>query len=208
MDHAATLAHALQELTQRLAATPQHPTLYVQRGMVYFKLGDMAAAIGDFDDAEALDAALTPHLWQRGLAYYYAGRFADGVKQFTIDLTVNAHDVEETIWRYLCQAQVHGAHAARADLYPVREDSRAVMQWIYQLFAGECDAATVLAQYHNGNRRDRMYSHLYVGLYHEAHRDTALARQHIGQAAELQFVADYMGWVAIIHRQLRGWDKQ
>jgi lipoprotein NlpI len=201
------LAHALQELTQRLVTAPQSPTVYIQRGMVYFKRGEIAAAIDDFDTAEQLDASLTPYLWQRGLAYYYAGRFAEGVKQFTVDLTVNAQDVEETVWRYLCQAQLHGAQAARTDLYPVRQDSRAVMQTVYQLFAGECEAATVLAQYDGSSRRNRMYSHLYVGLYYEAHREAGLARRHITHAAELQVVDDYMGWVAMIHRHLRGWDK-
>src|SRR4029453_3854591 len=120
MDHISAITHALQELTQRLAATPQNPALYIQRGMAYFKLGDVTAALDDFDRAERLDPALTPYLWQQGLAYYYAGRFAHGIAQFPTDLTVNAHDVEETVWRYLCQAQLHGVHLARTDLYPIR----------------------------------------------------------------------------------------
>ena len=139
MQHTSILASAVQHLTQRLAADPRNPEVYIQRGMAYFKLGDMTAAIDDFDHAEHLNPALTPYLWQRGLAYYYAGRFADGAQQFTIDLTVNAHDVEETVWRYLCQAQLQGARAARESLLPVRHDPRPVMAWVYKLFAGECD---------------------------------------------------------------------
>src|SRR4029453_642615 len=158
MDHISAITHALQELTQRLAATPQNPALYIQRGMACFKLGDVTAALDDFDHAERLDPALTPYLWQRGLAHYYAGRFADGVRQFTIDLTVNAHDVEETVWRYLCQAQVQGAPAARTELYPVRQDARPVMGWIYRLFAGECSAATVLMRYDGASRQEHFYS--------------------------------------------------
>ena len=208
MNRISTLENELQRLTSHLEADSHNPQVYIQRGMVYFKLGSITAAIGDFDRAEHLNPALTPYLWQRGLAYYYADRFADGAKQFEVDLTVNGHDVEETVWRYLCQAQVQCAPAARASLLPVRHDSRPVMAWVYKLFAGACDAETVLAQYRDAGRRERFYSALYVGLYNEAERDEARARQHISQAAEMQVVDDYMGWVALVHQRLRGWDKR
>jgi tetratricopeptide (TPR) repeat protein len=120
MSHGPALENALYRLTQQLEEEPCNAHIYVQRGMVYFKLGAIAEAIGDFDRAEHLNPALTPYLWQRGLAYYYAGRFAEGARQFEIDLTVNGHDVEETVWRYLCQAQVQGVPAARAGLLPVQ----------------------------------------------------------------------------------------
>src|SRR5215471_19499417 len=147
MNHIALLESDLQRLTRHLDTAPYQPKVYIQRGMTYFKLGYVAEALADFDRAEHLNPALTPYLWQRGLAYYYAERFADGAKQFAVDLTVNTHDVEETVWRYLCQAQVQGAPAARASLLPVRHDSRPVMVWVYKLFAGECDAEMVCAQY-------------------------------------------------------------
>ena len=114
----ATLALALQHLDRRLEAEPHNPNVYMQRGMTYFKLGSMAEAIADFDQAEQLNPALTPYLWQRGLAYYYAERFADGAKQFEVDLTVNGQDVEETVWRYLCQAQVQGVQRLVRAYYP------------------------------------------------------------------------------------------
>ena len=89
MNHVAVLESALQRLTHHLDADPHQPRVYIQRGMTYFKLGHIAAAITDFDRAEHLNPALTPYLWQRGLAYYYAERFADGARQFEVDLTVN-----------------------------------------------------------------------------------------------------------------------
>ena len=185
---------------------PHQPKVYIQRGMIYFKLGHIAEAITDFDRAEHLNPALTPYLWQRGLAYYYAERFTDGAKQFEVDLTVNKHDVEETVWRYLCQAQLQGTQVARASLLPVRNDARPVMAWVYKLFAGECDAEMVFAQYRDAGRREQFYSHLYVGLYYEAERDAERARHYMTQAAAMQVVDDYMGWVALVHQHLRGWD--
>jgi tetratricopeptide (TPR) repeat protein len=208
MNHVALLESALQRLTRHLDTNPDQPKVYIQRGMTYFKLGHIAEAIADFDRAEHLNPALTPYLWQRGLAYYYAERFADGANQFEVDLTINQHDVEETVWRYLCQAQLQGIQVARASLLPVQNDARPVMAWVYKLFAGECDAEMVLAQYRDTGQREQFYSRLYVGLYYEAARDTEYARQYITQAAAMQVVDDYMGWVAMVHQHLRGWDKR
>ena len=203
----AILESELQRLTRHLDAEPHQPTVYIQRGMTYFKLGHIAEAIADFDRAEHLNPALTPYLWQRGLAYYYARRFADGAKQFEADLTVNKHDVEETVWRYLCQAQLQSAQVAREGLLPVQNDSRPVMGWIYKLFAGGCNAETLLSQYRDAGQREQFYSHLYVGLYYEAERDEPRTRQYITQAAAMQIVDDYMGWVAMVHQRLHGWNK-
>ncbi len=207
-NHIDILQAELKHLDAQLEtnAQPQQlPQLYVQRGMVRFKLGDVAAAICDFDRAEALNPNLTPYLWQRGLAYYYVERYEEGAQQFEIDLTVNGQDAEETVWRYLCQAQLQGAQAAREALLPVRHDSRPVMGWVYKLFAGECEAEAVLAYPQGSSRRGTFYSQLYVGLYFEAEGSIDLARQYVTQAAELNLLDDYMGWLAIVHRRLRGW---
>ena len=143
----------VQRLTRALEADPQNTQLHIKRGMALFQLGNIAASIDDFDRAERLNPTLTPYLWQRGIAYYYAERFEDGAQQFETDLTVNGHDVEETVWRYLCQAQAQGADAARLALLPVRDDSRPVMSWVYQLFAGTCQPEAVIAQYGDAGRR-------------------------------------------------------
>jgi tetratricopeptide (TPR) repeat protein len=199
----AALEADLERLTSRLTTEASSANAYVQRGMMQFKLGRMAASIADFDQAEQLQPALTPYLWQRGLSYYYAARFDDGARQFEVDLQVNAHDVEETVWRYLCQAQLQGAEAARHDLLPVRNDPRPVMATVYERFAGTCDSDALLAMARN--RGERFYSQLYAGLYFEAERDVARARYHITQAAEMQVLDDYMGWLAIVHQHQRGW---
>jgi hypothetical protein len=57
------------------------------------------------------------------------------------------------------------------------------------------------------DRREHFYSQLYAGLYYEAERDVARARYHITQAATMQIFDDYMGWLAIVHQQQRGWDR-
>jgi tetratricopeptide (TPR) repeat protein len=202
--HVFALEADLERLTARLTAAAPSANAYVQRGMMQFKLGRIDASIADFDRAEQLNPTLTPYLWQRGLSYYYAARFADGARQFEVDLQVNAQDVEETVWRYLCQAQLQGADAAREALLAVRNDPRPVMATVYALFAGECQPEALLTLVHD--RRERFYSQLYAGLYFEAERDVARARYHITEAAAMQVLDDYMGWLAIVHQNQRGWE--
>lgn len=201
--HIAALEADLAHLTSQLSAQTPSANAYIQRGMMQFKLGRIAASIDDFDHAEQITPSLTPYLWQRGLSYYYAERFDDGARQFEVDLQVNPQDVEETVWRHLCQAQRHGSEAAREDLLPVRNDPRPVMATVYDLFAGACDPEALLAVARD--RSERFYSQLYAGLYFEAEGEAERARHHISQAAEMQVIDDYMGWLAIVHQRLRGW---
>jgi tetratricopeptide (TPR) repeat protein len=210
----------LQHWDDLLKADSDTPQLYVRRGMTQFKLGNIPDSIQDFDRAEQLDPRLTPYLWQRGLSYYYAHRFAEGVQQFEIDLTVNAADVEETVWRYLCMAQLEGAKAAKNALLPVRHDPRAVMRVVYQLFAGTSTPEQVLAAGEQQGSQGRFYSQLYVGLYYEAQQflnqqtinqqTLELAKHHLNQAVHLFETAyqtnDYMGYLAIVHQHQRGWE--
>ncbi|PON14451.1 hypothetical protein C2W62_29030 [Candidatus Entotheonella serta] len=201
--HIIALQADLERLTSQLAGQMPSANAYVQRGMMQFKLGRIEDSINDFDRAEQLNPALTPYLWQRGLSYYYAARFNEGARQFEVDLQVNGQEVEETVWRYLCQAQRHGAEVARENLLPVRNDPRPVMATVYDLLAGTSDTEALLAVARDHS--ERFYSQLYAGLYFEAERETERARHHISQAAEMQVIDDYMGWLAIVHQRLRGW---
>jgi tetratricopeptide (TPR) repeat protein len=124
---------------------PNDPKAYIRRGMVNFKLAKISESIQDFDQAEKLDPTVSPYLWQRGLSYYYAERFEEGAAQFELDLNVNAQDVEETVWRYLCIAQVKGTVEARQALLAVKNDPRPIMNSVYDLYAGNCTPEDVLA---------------------------------------------------------------
>lgn len=185
-----------------ISQRPHDPKAYIQRGMVYFQLAEINDSIADFDMAEKLEPRLTPYLWQRGLSYYYAGRFAEGAKQFEIDLTVNFQDVEETVWRYLCIAQINGVEAARESLLEVKNDPRLVMRRVYDLYAGRCSPDDLIQLGKNSDLRNKFYSHLYVGLYFEAQKQFELAQEHINQAVNAK-IDDYMWSLACVHQQLR-----
>ncbi|MGB3190196.1 MAG: hypothetical protein WBB43_12360 [Limnoraphis sp.] len=205
MDRQDFLQNQLAHWNDEIASRPFDPKAYVQRGMVHFKLAQIEESIQDFDQAEKLEPTLQPYLWQRGLSYYYARQFQAGANQFELDLVVNAQDLEETIWRYLCMAQLLGDEAAKDCLLSVRNDPRKVMRQVYELFAGSCQPDDVINTGKKLGKQGEFYAHLYVGLYYEAQENEALAKEFIMKAASEYPLEDYMWHLAVVHQTLREW---
>ncbi|BAZ52687.1 hypothetical protein NIES4103_53520 [Nostoc sp. NIES-4103] len=200
-----SLESQLQNWNGIIRNQPKNPNAYIRRGMVNFQMAKIDESIQDFDTAEQLDNRLKPYLWQRGLSYYYAERFAEGAQQFEIDLTVNAQDVEETVWRYLCMARLVGVKEARNSLLTVKNDPRRIMQTVYNLYAGNCTPDDVLTVGKLEGDRGNFYSHLYLGLYYEAENNLDLAQEYIVKAADNYKIDDYMWYLAQVHKKLRAW---
>jgi len=186
-------------------AGPTTAREFQNRGVQRFMAGDFKGAIADWDKVIEMLPAQEAHHWQRGLAYYYAGEFRKGQKQFEMHRTVNADDVENAAWHYLCVARAETPAKARELLLPVGEDRRVPMTQILQLFAGKTTEAEVIKAAEAGNPRpdelkDRLcYAHLYLGLYAEAQGDKAAALKHIRKAAVDYAQEHYMGKVAQVH---------
>jgi lipoprotein NlpI len=190
------------------AAEPTPQELFSEGVRLFFDAKPVESA-RVFDQLVVAVPGAEPELWQRGLALYYAERYADGQKQFERHKTVNPNDVENPAWHFLCVARLKGAAAAREALLPVGEDRRVPMKEILDLYAGKCEPAAVLAAAEQGDgesRRNQLcYAHLYLGLYFEALGDAKKAREHITQAAGPFRMDHYMGKVAVMHAKLRGW---
>ncbi|MBU7581874.1 MAG: hypothetical protein KAF91_03005 [Nostoc sp. TH1S01] len=200
-----SLENQLQHWDHIISSQPNNPKAYIRRGMVKFQLAKIDESIQDFDTAEKIESRLKPYLWQRGLSYYYAERFTEGAQQFEIDLTVNANDVEETVWRYLCIARWQGLETARNSLLKVKNDPRRVLRFVYNLFAGESTPDEVLNVGNSEGIKGKFYSHLYLGLYYEAENNLNLAQEYIVKAADQYQIDDYMWYLAQVHKKLRGW---
>lgn len=206
-------ADALADYDKVIALEPGVMPIYNRRGAVHFKLGQITESIADFDKAIELDPSEAPSHWQRGISLYYAGRYEDGKKQFELHRTVNPDDVENAVWHFLCVARAPGGgiDKARQSLIPITGDSRIPMKEIHELYAGKTSTEEVLAAARRGEPRpDQLnkrlfYAELYLGLYFEASSDTVHAREHITKAAREFKVDHYMGDVARVHAQLRGW---
>jgi lipoprotein NlpI len=200
---------ALENLSRAITLSSNFTMAYQLRGMVNFKLARIDAAIADFSFFLLRNPGQIPHHWQRGIALYYAGQFKSGVMQFAEHQKVNARDVENAVWHFLCNARVVGVEAARKQLIPIEGDSRVPMNEIHDLYAGKGSPEKVLAAAEAAGpdaaaRRNALcYAHLYLGLYHEALGDAARSRVHIEKAAKDYSMDHYMGDVARVHLKLR-----
>lgn len=188
---------------------------YNLRGASRFKNGDIAGSIGDFDDAIRRGPAIEQSHWQRGISYYYNGQYELGTRQFEQYQTYDAADVENVVWRFLCQAQAGGrtadaVAAARAEMLPLgARDRRVPMMKIDALYRGTGTVEGVFAAAKDGDPKpatlhQRMfYAHLYVGLYREATNNPSAAREHLLAADKLK-IGHYMWDVAHVHAARTG----
>ena len=197
-------------LSLALAADPtvDTPGEYIARGEQRFRDNNIAGSLSDFDRAAELDPRSAPHLWQRGISHYYAGRYDDGRRQFETHKAVNPHDVENAAWHFLCVAKKNGLDAARKALIEIdtARDTRVPMAELYELYAGRGTAEAVLkAAETAGTEPARMYAHLYLGLYYEVTGDAEKSKKHMRLSAAAKLENVYMHEVARIHLQQRGW---
>jgi lipoprotein NlpI len=208
----AAVAAALLCASPTTAAEPagvESPATLFASGVRLFFTGQPVESSATFDRLVKLEPDAEPELWQRGLALYYAGRFADGRRQFELHRTVNPADVENVAWHFACVARDQDPDQARKAIIPVGNDRRVPMREILDLFAGRADPAAVLAAAEAGpeeSRRNQLcYAHLYLGLYFEAVGDAEKAKRHMLLAAHTHSMDHYMGKVAQVHCRLRGW---
>src|SRR6187431_2335357 len=117
----------------------------LDRAVTDFRAGRVEAALEGFDRVARLSPADAPHLWQRGIAQYYAGRFRECRDMFISHRTVNPADVENAAWHFLCVARAESVAAARTQILPVGPDARVPMREVYRLFKGELKPAQVFA---------------------------------------------------------------
>jgi lipoprotein NlpI len=200
---------ALTDYDQALELDPSLAAAWQNRGILQFKLGHIDKSIHDFNQFLKLMPAQAPYHWQRGICLYYAGRFEEGRKQFELHQTVNANDVENAVWHFLCVVRLNGLQKARATLIPIREDARVPMMQIHALFAGVAKTEDVLNATRAGEpdsrelKRRQFYAHLYLGLYEEAIGNETQAQVYITKAVQEYQGADYMSDVARVHLTLR-----
>jgi lipoprotein NlpI len=198
-------AEAITDFDRTLALEPKLAEAYDRRGSEHFKLGHIPESIKDFDRFLKLEPGAEPGHWRRGIAFYYAGRYEDGRKQFEGYQGVDANDVENVVWRYLCMARQISPAKARAALLKVGDDRRVPMRQIYELFAGRATPADVLAACRAGQptaeqlKQRLFYAHLYLALYCEAAGDQKATREHLTKVVHEYKVDGYMWDVANVH---------
>ncbi|MHC4996912.1 MAG: tetratricopeptide repeat protein [Planctomycetota bacterium] len=201
---------AIATMDRVLTLEPDRPDWLQRRGEMCFRAGRIKDSLIDFDRVVKLMPRFAPNNWQRGISLYYAGRYAEGRKQFESHQTVNRNDVENAVWHFICVTRESGLEEARKNLIPIRGDTRVPMAQIHSLFAGRgtpqqvIDAAKRVASTEEEDklRNQMMYAHLYLGLYYEAIDYDDRAETHIELAATKYAQDHYMGDVAKVHHQI------
>ena len=203
-NHKASLA----DFTAAIALDPQDVEAINARGSEHFVLGQIEKAVADFDRFVQSRPKEAPSHWKRGIALYYVGRYRDGQRQFEQYQTVAQDDVENAVWKFLCQARGETVDAARRDFLKISGDTRVPMREIYRLFAGELSPDAVLAAAEESPKDDKdlnarlFYAHLYIGLYYEAVGDAKEAAKHLIIAARDHKITHFMWDVARVHARL------
>ena len=174
-----------------------------ERAVFHFEQGQVAEAARGFDQVADLVPEEAPHLWQRGIALYYAGRYEDCRTQFESHRIVNPNDVENAVWHFLCVARAESPAAAREALLPVGPDRRVPLRQVYQMFDGSVAPVQVLNAA-GESRSGKFFAHLYLGLYFESQGQDQKALEHIKLSAASRYAraGGYMHMVAKVPLKL------
>jgi lipoprotein NlpI len=201
---------ALGDFTEVTRLDQTNAPVWAQLGTEHFKLADFEKSLECFDRFLAAMPEQAPRFWQRGIVAYHAGKYETAMKQFELYRRLDTNDVEVVVWQYLCTAKLKGLERARLAVPAMTDDVRIPMTEINRMFAGTVEPSEVLrvaaidtskppADAAARLNEQMFYAHFYVGLYYEARGQTAKAAEHIGQAALVYRVNNFMGVLARVH---------
>ncbi len=177
----------------------------------YFANGQAAESVAAFDRVIELQPQLKPQLWQRGLALYYADRYADVVDQLESHQNFNSQDVENSVWHMLSKSKISSVEEARKGMIEISRDRRIAMPEIYEMFAGRGSVDQVRAAAKaSGNASTIYHASLYIGLFYEMIGEAEKSQAAIESAIEENPFGPtvFMGNVARMHATARGFDKK
>nr|GEV96126.1 tetratricopeptide-like helical [Tanacetum cinerariifolium] len=191
------------------AGSSREALIAIRRGMILFRQGDVVGSVAEFDNAIKLDPRQKAYLWQRGLSLYYLDRFEEASEQFRIDVAQNPNDTEESIWCFLCEAQLYGPAEARKRFLEVGRDPRPVMREAYNMFKDDGDPEKLVAEFSEGRESEYFYASLYAGLYYESQNEADKAKVHLVASCKTPYGErsdDYMASLAKVHCVCRKWE--
>ena len=224
--HEDALRRELATLDASIAKTPGDVGLHSRRGDVRFFLAEFDGAVRDYDVMIELRPDSASSHWRRGIALFYASRFAEAAAQFEAYHSFDDVDRENGIWRYFSQYRAFGRERARKELLRYTKDDREPFGDVWRLFAGSVEGDAIIetierADLPASERNKRLfYAHLYIGLElaieaaaDPLEGDERLARQrtaaeHLDLAARNDwapragFGPRWMGHVGRVHRDL------
>jgi|RhiMethySRZTD1v2_1073278.scaffolds.fasta_scaffold64154_5 lipoprotein NlpI len=199
-------AEAIKDYEAALALDKTYLIAQNQRGGERFKLGMIQESIDDFNAYLKVYPKDEPGHWRRGISFYYAGKYAEGAKQFYDGRVVFGADVENAFWHFLCNARKDGPEKARKNLLALDgDDKRIPMMRVYDMLQAKVKPAEVIetaeqAKLEGDARTEALfYAHLYVALYFEAVGEPDKCKEYLTPAVEKYQIGHYMWDVANVH---------
>jgi lipoprotein NlpI len=206
-------AEVIRLTTAAIEKDPKAATAYYLRGRERLRSASFRESVSDFDQYVRLRPDEGPRQWERGIACYYAGMHEAGAKQFELYQTFDGHDVENSVWRFLCMVPTVGVKKAQAVMLPIENDRRVPMMHVFDLYRGRLKPEDVLNAARAGMPSESelaarlFYAHLYLALWHDANGEMDLAKKYAELAAAEKLkdapgINRFMWDIARIHRQL------
>ncbi len=167
-------------LTAAIAKAPEDTALYSRRGDRRLFHGRAAEAVADFEKMIALDSATDAPHWRLGIAYHFAGKFAESSRQFAKYHAYDDRDRENGIWKFLADVRTSGLEPARRAMLPYTRFDREPFPTLYEMFAGRKTTDDFLADLKarglDGDERVMFFANYYAGLNEQwlGHRLRAL----------------------------------
>jgi lipoprotein NlpI len=199
-------AESIKDYDAALALDQTYYLALDHRGSERFKLGQIDESIADFNAYLKQFPKEEAAHWRRGISFYYAGKYAEGAKQFFDGQVAFGADVENVFWHFLCNAHKDGIEKARKELLTLKgPDGRVPMMQVNDLLRAKLKPEDVIKTAEGADLKDAkrnealFYAHLYVGLYYEAAGDEAKTREHLTAAVEKYPIGHYMWDVANVH---------
>lgn len=180
---AKTLSAAIEKMPDSIA-------LYSQRGDAHFFLSEFDKAVADYEKMVEIDSKVDVGHWRLGIAFYFAGKYESGAKQFGKYHQFDQIDRENGIWRFLCQAKTIGVEKASKQLIEYEKKDREPLPAIYEMFRGKLTAKQLLEGINSAKISDRerqkrlFYANMYVGFAELSQKNEKSALPYFKKASE------------------------
>ena len=179
-------------------AAQQSPQELVELAEAEFAAGRVEESIAAFDRLAALVPSVAPTLWQRGIALYIAGRYAECAAQFRSFYAEDPGDLENADLAFSLRRAsrvrriVPALDCSRLDPTP-----RILRQQIYEMLGGQRTPEQLLELATKSVDLVQFYGYLYAGLYMDATGNRVAAAGLLMTAASERYDA-YGGFMNVV----------
>ena len=198
---------AIEKMDEAMKLGFTQPIAHYKKGCWNFRLGKIDESMKEFDRYVELEPARANSQWERGITCYYARKYKAGAQQFVDYQSFHDNDVENAVWRYLCQMKFDGKEKARKAILPIKADPRIPMMEIYRLFRSESTPAQVMKVLEASpsmglrSQHEKFDAHLYLALYFDSEGKLDEAKKQIDFSVKQFKAGDYMWAVAVEHQK-------